>query len=125
MRLDEEDRTMTNGAKELATQLTRVTLGMHELYLKAFSGDSFLDREGLVPVIMTELAPIDFQTWEEADAALVALEGQLQVMPPGQRRDYVSEMVDSLRALAATFRGDELSYREKVRRFLRVTPDAI
>ena len=116
---------MTNGAEAFATQLTRVTLGMHELYLKKFSGDSFLDREGLVPVIMTELTPIVFRDWDEADAALVELERQAGAMPPGHRRDYLSEMIDSLRALVATFRGDELSYREKVRRFLRVTPEAI
>src|SRR5438045_8313142 len=101
---------MTNGAEAFATQLTRVTLGMHELYLKEFGGDTFLDREGLVPVIMTELTPIVFQNWDEADAALSELDKQATTMPPGQRRDYVSEMLDSLRALVATFRGDELSY---------------
>jgi hypothetical protein len=112
-------------AADAATQLTRATIGMHELYLKEAGGDSFLDKEGLAPVIMTDLPPITFQNWHEADATLLELEGQLASLEPGLRRDYLAEMVDSLRALIVTFRGEPLSYRDRIHRFLRVTPDSI
>jgi hypothetical protein len=112
-------------ASDLSEQVTRATLGMHELYLREQGGDSFLDKEGLVPVIMTELPTLPFANWAEADAKLAELERRLPELGPGLHHDYLSEMLDSLRALVVTFRGEPMDYREKIRRFLRVSPDAI
>lgn len=112
-------------ASGLPEQVTRATLGMHELYLREQGGDSFLDKEGLVPVIMTELPALPFANWAEADATLAELERRLPELGAGLHHDYLSEMLDSLRALVVTFRGEPMDYREKIRRFLRVSPDAI
>src|SRR2546423_7176981 len=109
-------------ASELSVQVTRATLGMHELYLREQGGDSFLDKEGLVPVIMTELPALPFANWAEADAKLAELERRLPELGPGLHHDYLGEMLDSLRALVVTFRGEPMDYREKIRRFLRVSP---
>ena len=110
---------------DVSEQVTRATLGMHELYLREQRGDSFLDKEGLVPVIMTELTAIHFENWNEADGNLAALEQELAKTEAGLRHDYLTEMLDSLRALAQTFRGEPMDYRTKVRRYLRVTGDFI
>ena len=110
---------------DVSEQVTRATLGMHELYLREQGSDSFLDKEGLVPVIMTELTAIPFADWEQADAKLLELERKLAELEPGLHHAYLAEMLDSLRALVVTFSGGLMDYREKIRRFLRVAPDAI
>jgi hypothetical protein len=110
---------------DLGAELTQVTLGIDLLYRRQAGGDSFMDKEGLVPVILTDLPPRNFQTWNGADAALQDLEKEIRSHDAGLRRDYVSEMIDSLRTLVATFRGDRLSYSERVQRCLRVSPAAV
>lgn len=105
---------------DLGTDLTRITLGIDQLYRQQNTGSGVLDREGLVPVILTELEPAPFQNWDEADAALVDLERELSSVSDPLRRAYLSEMLDSLRALILTFRGESLRYAERVRRCLRV-----
>jgi hypothetical protein len=110
---------------DLGTKLTQTTLGIDQLYRKQAGGDSFMDKEGLVPVILTDLPPHEFQTWDEVETALQALEKENHSREPGLRRDYVGEMIDSLRTLVATFRGDQLDYGTRVQRCLRVSPAAV
>lgn len=109
---------------DVSVQLTQATLGIDQLYRAKNSGDTVLDKEGLVPVILTDVAPTKFATWDEADAHLVHLAQKAQQSNNALRRDYLSEMIDSLRGLIATFRGDKQSYLERVERCLRVSSDA-
>lgn len=105
---------------DIGTELTRVTLGIDRLFRHRNEGSGVLDREGLAPVILTDLAPAPMNDWDDADSALDALERQLPGVGDEMRRAYLSEMLDSLRALLITFRGETLSYAERVRRCLRV-----
>ncbi len=110
---------------DIGTIVTQVTLGIDQLYRRQAGGDSFMDKEGLVPVILTNLPPYRFQTWDEADAMLLDLENENLSYMASLRRDYIGEMIDSLRTLVATFRGDQLDYLTRVRRCLRVSPAAV
>ncbi len=109
---------------DISVQLTQATLGMDQLYRAQNSGAGVLDKEGLVPVILTDIAPTKFSNWDEADAHLVDLAQKTKQHSDALRREYLGEMVDSLRGLIATFRGDKQSYLERVERCLRVSPDA-
>ncbi len=104
----------------MSTELTQVTLGIDRLYRAQAGGTGELDREGLVPVILTKLEPASLTTWNDADARLVELERELDQVDDRLRQAYWREMIDSLRGLVATFRGDPIEYAERVRRCLRV-----
>jgi hypothetical protein len=108
----------------ISVELTQVTLGIDQLYRSQNSGQGVLDFEGLVPVILTDVAPIPFRTWEEADSHLADLSKRARQIDDPLRRDYMDEMIDSLFGLIATFRGDKQSYLERVERCLRVSADA-
>lgn len=110
---------------DIGTTLTQVTLGIDQLYRAQSSGDGILEREGLVAVVLIDLPPLRFARWDEADAVLIDLGNHLAEVDDALRRAYLEEMVDSLRGLIATFRGDALSYGERVRRCLRVNADPI
>lgn len=106
-------------------RLTQATLGMDQLYRAQKGGGGVLDREGLVPVILTDLPATKFATWDEADANLLDLAKQVSSVGDAVRRDYLIEMVESLRGLVATFRGDAQSYLERVERCLRVSAQPV
>lgn len=110
---------------DIGMALTKATLGMDQLYRAQNSGSGVLDREGLVPVILTDAAPTRFANWEEADALAVVLAKQAKQSNDALRRDYLGEMIESLRGLIATFRRDKQSYLERVERCLRVSADAV
>ncbi len=105
---------------DLGAELTQVTLGIDRLYRKQTSGNGVLDREGLVAVGLTDIPPAEFSTWDEAEAAINQVHARLAEIENPLRRDYVSEMLDSLKGLVATFRGDPTTYSERVQRCLRV-----
>lgn len=110
---------------DIGFELTRVTLGIDQLYRRQNEGNGVLDREGLVPVILTDVDRTRLKSWDDADAALNELETQLPSANDEMRRAYLGEMVDSLRALIVTFRGEGLSYAERVRRCLRVPGEPV
>lgn len=110
---------------EIDRELTQITLGMDQHYRAQMSGDGVLDREGLVPVILTDSQPAPIASWEEADARLNELAGRLGGVADAMRRDYLTEMIDSLRGLAATLRGDKQSYVDRVERCLRVNASPV
>ncbi len=110
---------------DIAKQLTQITLGMDQLYRKQKGGEGVLDREGLVPVILTDSPPSQFASWDDADARLVELASRLNETSDTLRRAYVAEMVESLRGLVATFRGDQQTYIERVERCLRVSASRV
>ncbi len=78
-----------------------------------------------MPVYLAEVDAEAFTDWAEADERLAEVEGRLSSVPDAMRRAYLAEMIDSLRALVATFRGATFSYGERVRRCLRVPPEPV
>ncbi len=110
---------------DIGVQLTQAILGMDQLYRAQNAGQGVLDREGLVPVILTDVAPTKFANWDEADAHLIDLANKARQSDNALRRDYLGEMIESLRGLIATFQGEKASYLERVERCLRVSVDAV
>ncbi len=106
---------------DIDIQLTQATLGMDQLYRAQKGGSGVLDREGLVPVILTDLLPTKFADWDEADAHLLDLANQVTRVNDAMRRDYLVEMIESLHGLVATSRGDAQTYLERVEQCLRVS----
>jgi hypothetical protein len=105
---------------DIGTELVRVTLGIDQLYRAQNTADGVLDREGLVPVNLTDVAPAPIANWDGAEMEINALEKQAAAEPDHARRAYLLEMLDSLRVLVMTFRGIPLPYAERVARCLRV-----
>lgn len=105
---------------DLGTELTDITLGIDRLYRNRNAGSGVLDREGLAPVILTDLEPAPLADFAAADAALARLQARLPEVTDPMRRAYVTEMLDSLRALLLTFTDAPISYAERVERCLRV-----
>lgn len=105
---------------DLGIQLTQATLGLDRLYRRRNAGNGVLDKEGLVPVILTDAEPTPYESLQDADAGLQLLEAQLPNVTDPLRRAYTTEMLDSLRALLRTFGDSKISYAERVERCLRV-----
>jgi hypothetical protein len=105
---------------DIANELTQITLGIDRLYRTQAGGSGELDREGLAPVILTNMDPVAFDSWDAADARLIELASKQDQVKQALRRAYLQEMIESLRGLVATFRGDPMSYAERVQRCLRV-----
>lgn len=110
---------------DISVQLTQATLGMDQLYRTQNAGMGVLDKEGLVPVVLTNATPTKFANWDDADAHLVELAKKAKQNDDGLRRDYLSEMIESLRGLIATFQGEKQNYLERVERCLRVSADPV
>lgn len=105
----------------IGNELAGLTAGIDALYRSTPRSDGFLDKEGLIPVAMAEVAPTKLRDYAEARERLEALavrnagEAETQL-----RRDYVDEMIDSLLALVTTFEEKPISFADRVRRQIRV-----
>lgn len=106
---------------KLGKELAELTAGIDQLYRNTPRSDGFLDREGLIPVAVAEVTPRPLADYDEAVAALSALRDRLEgEAESALRRDYLSEMIDSLLTLVATFQEQGVSFAERVQRQIRV-----
>uniref|UniRef100_UPI003100F809 hypothetical protein n=1 Tax=Neorhizobium sp. EC2-8 TaxID=3129230 RepID=UPI003100F809 len=105
---------------ELGGELAAITAGLDLLYRSRNRNAGILDAEGLIPVAVAEVPPQRFDSYEEAEAALLSLRDRLGQAETALRRDWLDEMSDSLLALIATFRGDPISFAERLERQIRV-----
>lgn len=114
---------------ELGREMAAITAGLDLLYRSRNRNGGILDAEGLIPVAVAEVSPRRFGSYDEAEAALLSLRGRLEQAESALRRDWLDEMSDSLLALVATFRGDPVSFAERLERQIRVAvrdiPDEI
>ncbi|WP_421952086.1 hypothetical protein [Pelagibacterium sp.] len=101
--------------------LAEITAGIDRLYRAQQQGEGFLDAEGLIPVAVAPVEPRSFASYAEAREALAKLSETLDSVAESQpRRDYISEMIDSLDALMDTFEGKLIGFAERLRRQIRV-----
>ena len=105
---------------ELGREMAAITAGLDLLYRNRNGNAGVLDAEGLIPVAVAEVSPRRFGSYEEAEAALLSLRDRLGQAENALRRDWLDEMSDSLLALIATFRGDQISFAERLERQIRV-----
>ena len=105
---------------ELGGELAAITAGLDLLYRSSNRNAGILDAEGLIPVAVAEVEPRTFNSYEEAEVALLSLRDRLSQAETALRRDWLDEMSDSLLALIATFRGDPITFAERLERQIRV-----
>jgi hypothetical protein len=104
---------------DLGTELAQAMLGLDRLYRGSVTGEGLLDREGLVAFPPAEPQPAIYVDWQAGDAGLESLQMRLPEIEQPLRRDFVAEMLDSLRVAVAGFIGQELLYTDRVERGLR------
>lgn len=114
----------------IGTDLAEVTAGIDALYRAGLRGAGFLNREGLIPVAVAPVAPRSFDSWPAVQDALADLVERIPAeAEDAQRRDWLVEMVLSLRSLARMFAGERLGFAERLRDQLRVdttvVPEAV
>ncbi|KKB10247.1 hypothetical protein [Devosia chinhatensis] len=114
---------------QIGKDLAELTAGIDALYRSTPRSDGFLDKEGLIPVAMAEVAPRPLRDYGHAREELSALAARLPTQSESAlRADYVGEMIDSLLALLDTFEERPISFADRVRRQIRVpqqmVPDA-
>ncbi|MCJ9751349.1 hypothetical protein MOV61_11540 [Neorhizobium sp. BETTINA12A] len=105
---------------KLGGELAAITAGLDLLYRSRNRNAGILDAEGLVPVAVAEISPRRFDSYDEAEAALLSFRDRLGQAETALRGDWLDEMSDSLLALIATFRGDSISFGERLERQIRV-----
>jgi hypothetical protein len=107
---------------DLGRRLTELTIGLDRFERRALHGDSPLEGEGLVPIYLGDdlVPPLELTGWDEALEHLEGLEREAAAYPVSPRRTFLLSMVDSVRAAAQLFRGDDLSFAEKLTRLVGV-----
>jgi hypothetical protein len=105
---------------DLGEELAAITAGLDLLYRSRNRNAGILDSEGLIPVAVAKVSPRRLDSYEEAEAALLSLRDRLGQVESALRRDWLDEMSDSLLALILTFRGDPISFAERLERQIRV-----
>ncbi|CDN57498.1 CalR9 protein (plasmid) [Neorhizobium galegae bv. officinalis bv. officinalis str. HAMBI 1141] len=105
---------------KLGGELAAITAGLDLLYRSRNRNAGILDAEGLIPVAVAEISPQRFESYDEAEAALLSFRDRLGQAETALRGDWLDEMSDSLLALIATFRGDSISFGERLERQIRI-----
>lgn len=106
----------------LGRELTALAVGMDRLERRLSGGEGALDSEGLVPIYLGDglVSPVELTAWGEAFERLDDLEDKVQTRPDGPRYQFLLDMIDSLRAAAQLFSGQELEFAEKLERLVGV-----
>jgi hypothetical protein len=107
---------------ELSKDYTRIVLGMDEFYRKnlASQTEASLDREGLVPINLTNETPNSYSDWNHIFSDLEELRNRYLSIQSEIRRNYMQQQIGSLLTLAKWCSGEVIPFREKVRGLLYV-----
>lgn len=107
---------------EVGYELASVTMGIDRLERSIGTGGGPLDVEGLVPLYLGNeiVTPAPLANWDEANERLDALERVVVGYGAGARKALLTSVVDSLRAAAQLFAGQQLSFAEKLERLVGV-----
>lgn len=112
---------------QLSETYCRIVLGMDNLY-RSGSGstsEASFDREGLVPINLTDVAANQYASWSEVHHDLRGLLVDYAKITDEIRRNYMQQQIGSLAALARWCAGEGLPFREKVRGFLYVDENPV
>lgn len=110
----------------LGKDLAELSAGVDQLYRAGLGQNGVLDREGLIPVAVAEVAPRSLRSWSEAHDEIARL---LERVPAEAESDHrvawLTEMTQSLASLARMFAGEKQRFRDRLRDQLRVEPRPI
>ena len=111
-------------ARNLSEQLTRTVLGLDALYRESRSsgGERHLDSEGLIPVHLSPLEPINVPDWDTGKRHLRQLAEDAALLPDSWARDWLTEYALSVLTLIRWLSGDDVTYEGVVAGAVRVDP---
>ena len=112
---------------KLAQEFTKIVLGMDEFYRGSTSSstEKSLDKEGLVPINLTNENPRSYQNWLDINSDLEDLGNKYISIHSEVRRNYMQQQIGSLLTLAKWCSGQESPFREKVRNLLYVNENPL
>ncbi|MBP2243120.1 hypothetical protein J2Z40_003708 [Cytobacillus eiseniae] len=107
---------------QLSQDYTQIVLGMDKFYREShlFGTEASLDKEGLVPVNLTNETPKMYHSWHDILADLEDIRNKYATIQSEVRRNYMQQQIGSLITLANWSSGKEIPFREKVRGLLYV-----
>lgn len=122
----ESDAPSTQDHK-LAVEYVQTVLGMDALYRAQpnATSDPSLDREGLVPVNLTDLSPRLYTDWSHVQADLQVLREHYATVQDKVRRTYMQQQISSLLALARWASGQTMDFEDQVGQFLCVNASPV
>jgi hypothetical protein len=111
----------------LAEQFVAIVLGMDQFYrsLPSASKESSFEKEGLVPINLTKVAPIPIDSWSEAISELEEIYHSYSTEANEIRRNYMLQQISSVITLAKWLSGEILPYRQLVRQLLCVNENPL
>lgn len=111
----------------LSREFCRIVLGMDKLYREGHgsTNEASFDREGLVPINLTDETPHLYESWEQVRQDLIGLRKRYLAVENEMRRNYMQQQIGSLLALAEWCSGRDIPFREKVRGFLYVNENPV
>lgn len=111
----------------LSREYCRIVLGMDQLYRRGSgsTNEASFDREGLVPINLTDEQPNAYDGWEAVLADLQSLGSRYMQIEDEVRRNYMQQQIGSLLALAEWCSGKAIPFRDKVRDFLYVNENPV
>ncbi|GIO07690.1 hypothetical protein J31TS6_37180 [Brevibacillus reuszeri] len=112
---------------QLSETYCRIVLGMDNLYRNGngSTNEASFDREGLVPINLTDVTPHSYASWTEVREDLRGLLADYAKITDEVRRNYMQQQIGSLETLASWCSGVDIPFREKVRGFLYVNENPV
>jgi hypothetical protein len=106
----------------LGSRLTAIVLGMDALRARDAERHELAGFDALVPIFIgrENVDARTFATFDEAADELASLAVDVEGLPLGSRRTFLSAMVRSMRAVARMLRAETLSFEEKLNEFAGV-----
>lgn len=101
---------------DIGKQLTAITMGIDAFERTKAKGESLLDGEGLVPIYLGRdlVAGKSYGDWEAVESDLAAVQESVAGLDAGARKVFLDGMVSSVAVAAKLFKGEDLSFEEKV-----------
>jgi hypothetical protein len=112
---------------KLSEKYVAVVLGMDILYRSTTQsyGEKTFEKEGLVPINLTEIEPYPIESWEEAVDKLREIYEAYTSEHNDIRRNYMLQQIYSTITLAKWISGENIPYRELVRQLLYVNENPL
>ncbi|KGX91867.1 hypothetical protein [Pontibacillus marinus] len=113
---------------KLSQEYVQVVLGMDQYYreTKKKTGEAALDKEGLVPINLTDELPRKYASWNEVIEELMILRSKYLRVENEVRVNYMQQQIGSLIFLAKWCKGGaEQPFRELVRGVLYVNENPL
>lgn len=104
------------GDLTLGRRLTEITLGIDALERVTGHDNATISSGGFVPIYLGQavVAPAQFASYSEADAALDAFAADVSELAPSPRATFLQAMLRALRVAVRLFAGDRVRFEQKL-----------